>query len=172
MPEFGVMPMGIWSPARPSRGWWPPVVILVAATVGLLLLRGSNLESLVISSKNPLLWRRSFSLLSWDYLMWSRTSTASPASLAIVVMAMNQWMAADFQVADGGSLIWRRGFVCFSVSEVAVEADNKQRKGGDLDAVEGIGAQHRRWTQEGAGACCGGRRPVFLRELSILLVER
>jgi hypothetical protein len=69
------------------------------------------------------------------------------------------------------ALIWRSDSAYSYVRDAGVEAASKQRRGLDPDAVEGFGAHHRQWSQGGAGACHGGRRPTFLSELSILLVE-
>lgn len=69
------------------------------------------------------------------------------------------------------ALIWRSGSGSLFVPEAVVVADDKQMSGADLEAAKGLRAHHRRWFQGSAGAYYGGRRPAFLGDLSILLVE-
>lgn len=109
MPELGVMPMGIGSPARASRvRWLLESVLKVVAMEGLLLPTGSTLVSLVISSM-PLIWRRILLL--------------SPASEAILAMAKRWptlaalelvgWDAADRAVDHQKWMIcWRSDGAC------------------------------------------------------------
>jgi hypothetical protein len=55
--EIGVMPMMILPPARSSRVRWFPVMLLLVAVVGSLLLEGCELESSKISSMSSLVCR-------------------------------------------------------------------------------------------------------------------
>lgn len=151
LPVLGVMLMGIWPPARPSRVRWLLEMTLPVVVVScLLLLVRLKPESLEISSISPLLWRRFLFLLSWDALIWRRTSAVSSASEAIVVTAKKQWRAGVLIFADG-------------------DEDHQQWQSLRTYAAHCCG---RRAVFSGSyTACCNGRRAVFSDVLLLLMAE-
>jgi hypothetical protein len=56
--KFGVMPLRIWPPARPSRVRWFPVMLSSVVAIGSLLLEGNALESSRISSMSSLVCKK------------------------------------------------------------------------------------------------------------------